>query len=185
MQLSIECWTNGRGAIHPPPEGGGLPPLRAPSKIKSSSRSFPNTAKIDQNESNLVWYKLEIQNLANSTRAARIIDWVPEGMVFLNASLDPSSHENGTVVWDLIEVGPFETFEIVYRLKALRSGRFANEAKLDIRSIDGPTTEQIHAISLVEIDEFEGENIGPGWRPPDWGLDSDVCCEEVTSGYLR
>ena len=89
---------------------------------------------------------------------------------------------NDTVTWNLIDIMPFETKKIVYRTEALRSGHFVNEARVDLRSVDGTIVRPVYVSAAVTVGEFEGEISAPGWQPPDWGFDlSCEECNELTS----
>jgi len=132
------------------------------------------TAKVDA--TNVVTYTLTIQNLEDCTRVAEVIDILPQGMKLLDASILPSSYANGTVTWNLIDIMPLTTKTIVYRTEALRSGRFVNEARVDVRSVDGTSLRPVYVSAAVSVGEFEGEISAPGWQPPDWGF--DLGCEE-------
>jgi hypothetical protein len=108
----------------------------------------------------------------NVTRVATATDNLPEGMVLIDSSIPFASYENETVVWNLAEIGPFETVKIEYMAEALWSGKFVNSVEVDARSVDGPVGTEC----VVEVGEFEGERPRPGWQPPDWGFVS-VCDE--------
>ncbi|MHC1594315.1 MAG: DUF7507 domain-containing protein [Methanotrichaceae archaeon] len=140
------------------------------------------TAQVDQNATNVVMYTLTIQNLEDCTRVAQVTDILPEGMKLLGASIPPSSYVNGTVTWNLIDLAPRDTKKIVYRTEALRSGTFVNEARVDVRSVDGSVVRPVYVSAAVTVGEFEGEISAPGWQPPDWGIDSGCEeCNELTS----
>ena len=140
------------------------------------------TVQVDENATNVVIYTLTIQNLEDCTRVAQVIDLLPEGMKLLDASLPIASYVNDTVTWNLIDIMPFETKKIVYRTEALRSGTFVNEARVDVRSVDGTSFRPVYVSAEVTIGEFEDEKQAPGWQPPDWGFDSGCEeCNELTS----
>ncbi len=140
------------------------------------------TAEVDQNATNVVMYTLMIQNLEDCTRVAEVTDILPLGMKLLDASIPPSSYVNGTVTWNLIDIMPLTTKTIVYRTEALRSGRFVNEARVDVRSVDGTVVRPVYVSAAVTIGEFEDEISAPRWQPPDWGFDSGCEeCNELTS----
>ena len=140
------------------------------------------TAQVDQNATNVVIYTLTVQNLEDCTRVAEVTDVLPLGMKLLDASTSPSSYVNGTVTWNLIDIMPLTTKTIVYRTEALQSGHFVNEARVDVRSVDGTSLRPIYVSAAVTVGEFEGEISAPGWQPPDWGFDlSCEECNELTS----
>jgi len=131
---------------------------------------------------NCVLYRIEIENQANITRVATVIDSLPKGMILLDARVPFASYENDTVVWNLAEIGPFETVEIDYMAESLWSGKFVNSVEVDARSVDGPVTQPVRAKCVVEVGEFEGERSAAGWQPPDWGFvsvcDESCICDE-------
>ncbi len=142
------------------------------------------TAKVGENESNVVWYALTIRNLEDSTRVAQVTDTLPEGVVFLNASIPPSSYDEAVLTWNLIDMEPLGTVTIVYKTEALRSGTFVNRVQVDARSVDGPAAWPVFAKAVIDVGEFGEERPAPGWQPPDWfGGDtsclSDLSCEEL------
>ena len=133
-----------------------------------------------------VTYTLTVQNLDSSAKVAEVTDKLPEGMRFLNSSVEPSYIDGQTVVWTLLDIGPYEAETIVYAVEALLSGKFLNRAIVDARSVDGRSSPLVYASSVVDIGEFEGEIelTPPIWRPPAWGFDykdcsKDLTCEEI------
>jgi len=72
------------------------------------------------------------------------------------------------------------TKTIVYRTEALRSGHFVNEARVDVRSVDGTVVRPVYVSAAVTVGEFEGEISAPGWQPPDWGFDDAGYSNEPT-----
>ncbi len=146
--------------------------------------SVTKEGKLDQNEPNVISYTLDLENLDDSTKAVRVTDFLPEGMNFLNASIEPASIEGNAITWNLIDIGSKETVSIVYRTEALRSGKFVNQAEIDARSIDGFSTPVVYANAVVDVPKFEGEVVAPGWQPPDWGFEykdypNNLTCEEI------
>jgi len=133
--------------------------------------SMTKEGVVDPTEPNVVWYTLKIHNKANSTRTAKVTDHLPQGMVFLDSSVPFASYKNDFVTWNLIDVGPFETETIYYKTEALWSGRFVNQARIDSRSVTGPTTRSTSCSAEVEVGSFENERSAPGWQPPDWGFE--------------
>ena len=96
----------------------------------SKTAPGPSSAK------NRVLYNIEIENRANVTRAAKVMDPLPEGMILLDFSFPFASRENGTVVWN-VEVVPFETVDIGYLTEALWSGRFESSVEAEAMSVCG------------------------------------------------
>jgi hypothetical protein len=94
----------------------------------------------------------------------------------VDAKVPFASRENDTVVWNLPEIGPFETVTIDYTAEALWSGRFVNSVEVEERSVDGSVVQPVGAKCTVEVGEFENERRPAGWEPPDWDFVS-VCDE--------
>ncbi|HOO53398.1 MAG TPA: NosD domain-containing protein [Methanothrix sp.] len=138
--------------------------------------SVAKTAQIDETNPRVIWYRIEVENQANVTRVATVTDSLPEGMILLDAKVPFASCENGTVVWNLPEIGPFETMTIDYTAEALWSGRFENSVEVEARSVDGQIVQPVGAKCLVEVGRSEDEKRPAGWEPPDWGFVS-VCDE--------
>jgi uncharacterized repeat protein (TIGR01451 family) len=146
------------------------------------------SGEVEEADPRVVTYTITVQNLDEKTKVATVADVLPEGMRFLDSSLEPSSVEGNTVTWTLIDIGPYETERIVYGAEALWSGKFLNRAVVDARSVDGSSSPQVYANSIVEIGEFEGEVELPKpiWQPPDWDFEyseysNDLTCEEITN----
>jgi len=151
----------------------------------SDNISVSKTARLDETSSNVVRYRIVIQNSGDATRVATVTDNLPDGMVLLDSVAPFSSYDGGVVTWNLIDLGPMENKTIDYRAEALWSGRFENQVMVDARSVDGSATSPVYAAAVITLEEFEGEIPEPGWQPPNWDL-SHVesptyfeMCEEV------
>ena len=129
--------------------------------------------EVDEDDPRIVTYTLTVQNLDDNTKVATVADVLPEGMRFLDSSVEPSSVDGNAVSWTLVDIGPYEAETIVYGVEALWSGRFFNRALVDARSVGGSSTQPVYASSIVDIAEFEGEVelTPPKWNPPDWGFE--------------
>ena len=151
---------------------------------EDASVTATKSGEVDENDPRVVTYTITVQNLDGSTKVATVADILPEGMRFLDSSLEPSSIDGNTVTWTLIDIGPYESEKIVYGVEALRSGRFFNRAVVDARSVDGSSTPPVYANSIVETSEGEVELPKPIWHPPDWDFvymdyENNLTCEEV------
>jgi len=153
-----------------------------------ASVTATKSGEVDEDDPRIVTYTITVQNLDESTKVATVADLLPEGMRFLDSSVEPSSVEGNTVTWTLIDIGPYEAKRIVYGAEALRSGRFLNRAVVDARSVNGSSTPPVYANAIVEIGEFEGEVElpKPVWQPPDWDFvymdyENNLTCEEITN----
>lgn len=140
---------------------------------------------VDETDPRLVTYTLTVANLDEETKVAEVTDFLPDGMRFIDSSVEPSSVDGNAVTWTLIDIGPYEAERIVYRAEALRSGRFLNRAVVDARSVGGSVSPQVYANAVVEIGEFEGEEPTHSvWQPPDWDFEytdysNNLTCEEI------
>ena len=139
--------------------------------------SVTKTAQIDQNATNVVKYTLTIQNLEDSTRVARVVDPLPEGMKLLDASIPPTTDDDGVLTWNLIDLKPFETKTIVYETEASWSGTFVNRAEVNLRSVNGTSLPTQYGCAVIDVGTFDKQKSAPGWQPPDWGF--NLTCEET------
>ncbi|HII07118.1 MAG TPA: hypothetical protein HA349_07365, partial [Methanotrichaceae archaeon] len=105
----------------------------------------------------------------------------------LDTTVPFASYENNTVTWNLIEIGPYETVTIAYRVEAQQAGRFVNSVEVDPRSIDGPVVQPVYANSVIDVgvvEECETTSC-TGWQPPNWdfeyvGYPAELNCEKLT-----
>ncbi|HII07665.1 MAG TPA: DUF11 domain-containing protein [Methanotrichaceae archaeon] len=149
--------------------------------------SVTKTAEIDQENPNVVWYRVDIKNWADVTRVATVTDSLPAGMVLLDTTVPFASYEKNTIVWNIVENGPYETATIAYRVEAQRAGRFTNSVEVDARSVDGPVVQPVYANSVIDVgvvEECETTSCTE-WQPPNWdfeyvGYTADLSCEELT-----
>ncbi len=86
-----------------------------------------------------------------------------------------------------MEMGPFETVTIPYRVTAQHPGRFVNSVLVDPRSVDGPVVGPVRASSVIEVGEpAECESTACGlWSPPAWEFEhvgsraGDLTCDQI------
>ncbi len=150
--------------------------------------SVTKTAEVDDADPDVVWYRIDIMNRDNVTRAATVTDHLPEGMVLLDSMVPFASYNGSTITWNLIDIGPFETVTIPYRVSAQHPGRFVNSVLVDARSVDGPVVQPIRASSTVEVGEpSECESTACGlWSPPNWEFEyvgsysGDLTCADLS-----
>jgi uncharacterized repeat protein (TIGR01451 family) len=151
--------------------------------------SVTKTAEVDETNASVVWYRIEIKNNDDVTRVATVTDWLPAGMDLIDSSIPFASYEDGVVVWNLIEIKPFETVTIEFSALAPGDGRFTNSVEVDSRSVDGPVVQPVRATCVIDVGTVEDE-CGPvscdAWQPPNWefehsGYDSNqTTCEQLT-----
>jgi len=143
------------------------------------------TASVDPVLPNIVSYRLTVQNLANDTMVARVVDDLPEGMTFLGSSVEPESYELGVVTWTLNDIPAGEWIVIEYIAEAQRSGTFVNRARIEAYSFGGAMIQPVYANAVVVIGKFETEmRPPPGWQLPEWGFNytgypAEMRCEEI------
>ena len=134
------------------------------------------TAKPDGENPRRVVYNLTIRNEADAPRVVAATCQLPEGMRLLDSSVPFSSYDSGVVTWNLIDLLPFGSKTILFEVEASMNGTFASRAEVEVLSIDGTSSgERLTVEAVVTVGEFEGEMVAPGWRPPEWGLDSTAC----------
>jgi len=143
------------------------------------SVSVAKTAELDLSRSDVVRYTLTIKNLEGDSKVARVTDPLPDGMKLLDASVPPSSDDDGVLTWNLIDLGPFDTKTIVYDAEALWSGTFVNRAEVDVRSVNGTSVPIQYASAIIDVGVSDEQESAPGWQPPDWGFNTTSCedCE--------
>jgi len=86
-----------------------------------------------------------------------------------------------------MEMGPFETVTIPYRVTVQHPGRFVNSVVVDARSVDGPVVQPFRASSVIEVGEpTECESTACGlWSPPAWEFEhvgsraGDLTCDQI------
>ncbi|HOO52949.1 MAG TPA: SdrD B-like domain-containing protein, partial [Methanothrix sp.] len=148
--------------------------------------SVTKVPELDEENPNVVWYRVDIKNWDDVTRVATVTDNLPEGMVLLDSMVPFASYEKNTVIWNLVEIGPFETATIAYRVEAQHPGRFVNSVKVDPRTVDGPVVQPVYANSVIDVGEVEecGATSCNVWSPPNWdfeyvGYPAELSCEEL------
>ena len=146
------------------------------------------TGEVDEENQSVVRYLIEITNRENVTRVATVTDHLPEGMTFLDSSTPIASYDGADVVWNLIEIEPFETVAIEFSAHASAAGRYINAVEVDPRSVDGPVVQPVGAVCVVDVGDLEdcGKTSCSIWSPPNWDLlhygyePDDLTCEQLT-----
>ena len=147
------------------------------------------TGEIDPANPRVVRYRIDVSNHDGATRVATVTDSLPAGMDLLETSIPFASYEGGVVVWQILDIGPFETKTIEFSVLAPGEGRFTNSVEVDARSVDGPVVQPVWATCVIDVGVVEDEcgpaGCGP-WQPPNWqfehkGYDPDrSTCELLT-----
>jgi len=148
--------------------------------------SVTKTGIVDAEDPNVVWYQIDIHNGENSTKVAEVTDNLPEGMILIDSMIPFASYKDDTVTWNLIDIGPYETKTIAYRVEALHPGRFVNSVKVDPRSVDGSVEQPVYANCVVELGQVGDRRTDSSWQPPDWnfeyvGYSAETTCDEICS----
>lgn len=139
------------------------------------------TAKIDALDPRVVWYSLNLKNRETYTMVAFIMDQMPEGMMLLNSSLEPSENRSNLITWSILDLGPGESRNIVYRTRSEKDGVYVNQAHIEAFSVDGPDG------AAADVEARVGLGAGGAlstyqtseWRPPAcFGLN---CSEDIYS----
>jgi uncharacterized repeat protein (TIGR01451 family) len=151
--------------------------------------SVTKSAQIDPANPRLVNYRIEIANNDDVTRVATVTDWLPAGMDLMESSTSFASYDGDVIVWNVLDIGPYETKTIEFSALAPADGRFNNFVEVDPRSVDGPVVGPVRAACVIDVGIVEGD-CGPTgcgiWQPPNWqfqhaGYDPDVMnCELLT-----
>ena len=114
---------------------------------------------IDAKDPQVVWYRLDLHNRQNYNMVAFMMDQLPEGMTFLNSSLQPSENNSNQMTWTIMNLAPGETRSIVYRVRALSKGTFVNTAYIDAFAVDGPDSASAKVEARVDL--TTGREPGP------------------------
>jgi len=124
-------------------------------------------ARVDSADPKTVWYRIDLRNRARYTMVAFVIDSLPDGMTFVNASLEPSEVKGGRVTWTILDLEPGETERIDYRAAADGSGTYVNTAHIEAYSIDGPDSAAADVTSRVYVGMAAAPGAqASGWSPP-------------------
>jgi hypothetical protein len=127
------------------------------------------TARLDSQDPKTVWYSLNLKNKEMYTMVAFLIDRLPGGMQLLNSSLEPSEERSDLVTWTILDLGPGESRNIVYRARAEKDGIYVNTAHIEAYSVDGPDAAAADVTSRVDIGAVGYREMpGPSeeWKPP-------------------
>jgi uncharacterized repeat protein (TIGR01451 family) len=132
-------------------------------------------ARIDPAEPRLIWYRVCLHNPGNVSLAARIVNLLPLGLQFVNASLQPQE-DGRTLSWLTEDIPPGQNQYVEYRLRALQDGRYVNTAIVQSHPLDGTEASNSPVSATVSVgNETSFTYAEDGWQPPQWGLDrSDV-----------
>jgi uncharacterized repeat protein (TIGR01451 family) len=138
-------------------------------------------ARIDAEDSSLIWYRILLKNGANVSLVAQVTDALPAGLQLLNASAEPQV-QGQNLVWVTAAIPAGESRFIEYRAQATENGKFVNTARVEAHARDGSGGATAAASATVTVGEATSY-AEDGWRPPQWGLDrSEMICDEGIAG---
>jgi uncharacterized repeat protein (TIGR01451 family) len=131
--------------------------------------SLEKAVEADPENPAIVSYTITVRNLASSAVAARITDYVPDGLTIIESSVVPSEYWQGRAVWTFSEIGAGEVKVIEYKARALRDGSYTNRVHIDASSVGGYGSTYADAAASVVVG---GSGAKPyttrygGWQPP-------------------
>jgi hypothetical protein len=138
--------------------------------------SLEKSAIVQDQQPGMISYKLAFENSGSKVMAARLTDYLPEGMILSSASVAPlnyEEYEDGTraVTWTFNAVQPGEHVVVEVLVQALRDGSFTNAARLQAANVDGSGTATTESRASVYVDGTSRSPYQTGhgiWQPPDW-----------------
>jgi uncharacterized repeat protein (TIGR01451 family) len=151
--------------------------------------SVVKTAEVDETNSSVVRYKIEITNWEDATRVATVTDRLPAGMKLIESSIPFATYEDGVVVWNLIEIPASGTAAIEFSVLAPGDGRYTNIVEVDPRSVDRPVVQPVRATCVINVGIVEDECGAvscDSWQPPNWEFEhvgygqDQTTCEDLT-----
>ena len=133
------------------------------------------TAELDYSTPTIADYKLIIQNLADYKMTVNVTDRLPEGMMFLNSTIEPSRIEEDELMWVLEDLAPRRRVVISYTAEAKKDGLFVNEAHIIARSADGKNSTSLTTVAPIVIGKSVDESLTmeSDWLPSDVNFDED------------
>ncbi|MCX6677953.1 MAG: hypothetical protein NTU95_08435 [Methanothrix sp.] len=139
------------------------------------------TARVDTEDTNVVWYSLSLLNREKYVMVAFMMDQLPEGMELLNSSQEPSENRSNLMTWTILDLNPGESRSIVYRARARDKGIYVNRAHIEAFSVDGPDAAVAEVSARVNIGVTGAASRGKSsdWQPPAcFGLN---CSDQIIS----
>jgi len=135
--------------------------------------SLQKSAVVSALQPGLVSYRLAFENPGGQVMAARLTDYLPEGMRLYSSSIDPLEYEKNTrvVTWAFNAVKPGEVVFVDFVAQAVRDGSFTNAARLEGVNVDGSGIATTEASAAVYVEGTSRSPYYPGyssWQPPDW-----------------
>ncbi|HPS90637.1 MAG TPA: SdrD B-like domain-containing protein, partial [Methanothrix sp.] len=137
-------------------------------------------ASIDPGDPRLIWYRIGIKNDMKCSMVARVIDILPDGLRFINSSIQPEPIADN-LSWALANISAGKIAVIDYRVQAVNGGRFVNQAHIAVYAVDGSGSSVADVSAAINVGDLPSVRDSSGWSPPDWGLDQS---EYICSGEL-
>ena len=124
------------------------------------------TGYVDANDSMLVHYRIALKNRESYIMAATVNDDLPDGMMFINSTVQPSDYSSDHARWNIIDLKPGEVKVIDYLARALQNGVFVNQAHIDTASVDGSDGAFADVSCQVQIGSTFNSGSNSSWQPP-------------------
>jgi uncharacterized repeat protein (TIGR01451 family) len=143
-------------------------------------------ASIDPGDPRLIWYRIGIKNDMKCSMVARVIDILPDGLRFINSSIQPEPIADN-LSWALANISAGKIAVIDYRVQAVNGGRFVNQAHIEVYAVDGSGSSVADVSAAINVGDLPSVRDSSGWSPPDWGLDQSeyICSGDVDgSGWV-
>jgi uncharacterized repeat protein (TIGR01451 family) len=131
--------------------------------------------KVDSIDPSRIAYRIAVENQDSRNIVARVTDIMPDGLVFINSSIEP---ENMTDIlsWIIMDLAPGETKYIDCLAQAISTGQFVNRAHIDAYAVDGSGQASGDAnvdttLNEAALSNYSSEYSYPSeWKPPEWGF---------------
>ncbi len=137
-------------------------------------------ASMDPGDPRLIRYRIGIKNDMECPMVARVIDILPDGLRFINSSIQPEPIADN-LSWALANISAGKIAVIDYRVQAVNGGRFVNQAHIEVYAVDGSGSSVADVSAAINVGDLPSVRDSSGWSPPDWGLDQS---EYICSGEL-
>jgi uncharacterized repeat protein (TIGR01451 family) len=124
------------------------------------------TGYVDANDSMLVHYRIVLKNRESYVMAATVTDDLPDGMMFINSTVQPSDYRSGHVKWNIIDIKPGEVKVIDYLVRALQDGVFVNQAHIETTTVNGSDYAFADVSCQVQIGSGFNSGTDSSWQPP-------------------
>ena len=151
-------------------------------------------ARVNPVDPSIIMYRIAVKNQNNGTIVARVTDFLPGRLKFLNSSVE---HENDTyntennthkLSWIMMNITPGTTRFVDFLAQSKSNGTFVNTAHIDAYAVDGsePTSSDVNVSSnlsnITAGNQLPECNYPSEWKPPDWGFNCSCTeCEDDLS----